>query len=67
MLERDIGIQYFIPQLLIEGLVIMERVNKLQIWDRLGLSSNIEQTTNFITKETLQIKKVNEKKFVIKR
>ena len=35
-------LQYFIPQLLIEGLVIMERVNKLQIWDRLGLSSNIE-------------------------
>ena len=42
MLERDIVIQYFIPQLLIEGLVITERVNKLQIWDRLGLSSNIE-------------------------
>ena len=42
MLERDIVIQYFIPQLLIEGLVIMEWVNTLQIWDRLGLSSNIE-------------------------
>ena len=60
MLERDIVIQYFIPQLLIEGLVIMERVNKLQIWDRFGLSSNIELTTNFKTEEKLQINKVNE-------
>ena len=42
MLERDIVIQYLKPQLLIEGLLIMERVNTLQIWYRLGLSSNIE-------------------------
>ena len=62
VLERDILIQYYVPKLVIGGLVLMDRVNKLQHWESFELFSNIKQTTQLKTERELQRKKVTEKK-----
>jgi hypothetical protein len=51
----------FIPQLVTKGLEIIERVDKLQGWEHLGLSSRMKQTTLLKTEGELQRKKLNEK------